>query len=182
MNPMKNFKSFTTLLLTALPLHAEITPDASLGTQVIKIGQESFIRIGTQNGPNLFHSFSNFDINTGEIATFVGPTIIENIINRVTGGTTSNIDGLIRSSIPGANLYLLNPAGVLFGPNAALDISGSFHVSSADYINLGNNGPLRCKPTRQYRAQRRPTQCVWFSWQLTGGYSILGQRLAHPGG
>ncbi len=140
MNPMKNFKSFTTLLLTALPLHAEITPDASLGTQVIKIGQESFIRIGTQNGPNLFHSFSNFDINTGEIATFVGPTIIENIINRVTGGTTSNINGLIRSSIPGANLYLLNPAGVLFGPNAALDISGSFHVSSADYINLGNNG------------------------------------------
>ena len=140
MNPMKNFKSFTTLLLTALPLHAEITPDASLGTQVIKIGQESFIRIGTQNGPNLFHSFSSFDINTSEIATFVGPTIIENIINRVTGGTTSNIDGLIRSSIPGANLYLLNPAGVLFGPNAALDISGSFHVSSADYINLGNNG------------------------------------------
>ena len=140
MNPMPKQNLLIPLLLTTLPLHAEITPDGTLGTSVTTINQESFIRIGTQNGPNLFHSFSNFDINTGETATFLGLNTVENIISRVTGGTTSNIDGLIRSSIPGANLYLLNPAGVLFGPNAALDISGSFHVSSADYINLGNNG------------------------------------------
>ena len=49
----------------------------------------------------------------------------------MTGGQQSLIDGMLRTTIPGANLYLLNPAGVFFGPNASLDTSGSFHVSTA---------------------------------------------------
>ena len=88
--------------------------------------------LGTQAGPNLFHSFSFFDINSGESATFSGPDSINNIFSRVTGGSASLIDGLLRSDIPAADLYLLNPAGVIFGPDASIDISGSFHVSTAD--------------------------------------------------
>jgi large exoprotein involved in heme utilization and adhesion len=58
----------------------------------------------------------------------------------VTGGDLSNIDGMLRSTIPGANLFLINPAGFVFGENAALDVQGSFHVSSASNIELGNSG------------------------------------------
>ncbi|OQX23823.1 MAG: hypothetical protein BWK80_23945, partial [Desulfobacteraceae bacterium IS3] len=68
------------------------------------------------------------------------PNSVENIISRVTGGSESRIDGFLRSEIPGANLYLLNPSGVFFGKNAVLDIDGSFHVSTADYLRLKDGG------------------------------------------
>src|SRR4051794_30435412 len=72
---------------------------------------------GTQMGSNLFHSFSQFNLIMGESATFSGPNGIANIFARVTGGPSS-IDGAIVSNIPGAHLYLINPAGVLFGGHA----------------------------------------------------------------
>ena len=62
-----------------------------------------------------------------------------NILSRVTGGQQSVIEGRRLSTIPGANLYLLNPSGVLFGPNTSLDVSGSFHVSTADYLRLAQH-------------------------------------------
>ena len=79
---------------------------------------------GTIKNTNQFHSFGRFNVLTGESATFTGPPSIANIISRVTGGELSNIDGLIESEITGANLFLLNPAGILFGPNATLDVKG----------------------------------------------------------
>ena len=91
-------------------------------------------------GNNLFHSFGQFNVQTGESATFTGSSTVENVIGRVTGGQQSLIDGQLRSEMPQANLYLLNPSGVLFGPNATLDVPGSFHVSTADYLKLGDNG------------------------------------------
>src|SRR5215813_10927970 len=94
--------------------------------------------VGQIRGPNLFHSFGQFNLSRGESATFTGPNTIANIIGRVTGGSPSSIDGTIRSQIPGANLYLLNPSGVLFGPNASLDVQGSFHVSTADYLKMAD--------------------------------------------
>ena len=54
------------------------------------------------------------------------------MISKVTGGARSDIDGTIRSTIPGADFYFINPPGILFGPNASLDLQGSFHVSTAD--------------------------------------------------
>src|SRR2546423_866012 len=108
-----------------------IRPDGTLGTAVSQRGTIVDITGGTRpgNGPNLFHSFDRFSVGTGDTARFSGPTGIANILSRVTGGQQSMIDGRLQSTIPGANLYLLNPSGVLFGPNATLDISGSFHVS-----------------------------------------------------
>ncbi len=94
---------------------------------------------GKQAGANLFHSFQQFNVHSGESATFSGPDSVQNIIARVTGGNSSWIDGKLCSAIPDANLYMLNPAGVMFGPNCSLDISGSFHVSTADYLRMGEN-------------------------------------------
>ena len=118
---------------------AEVTLDGILGRSGAVSGPNYRITadLGRQVGVNLFHSFGKFNINTGESATFSGPDSISNIISRVTGGISSWIDGRLRSEITGANLYLLNPAGVMFGSNASLDISGSFHVSTADYLKLG---------------------------------------------
>jgi filamentous hemagglutinin family protein len=89
-------------------------------------------------GNNLFHSFSQFNLSAGDVANFSGPANIQNILARVTGGSTSSIDGTIRSSINGANFFLINPAGVLFGPNASIDVSGSFAVTTANYLKLAN--------------------------------------------
>ncbi|MGA8053074.1 MAG: filamentous hemagglutinin N-terminal domain-containing protein, partial [Burkholderiales bacterium] len=101
--------------------------------------------LGRRFGGNLFHSFGDFNINTGERATFTGPSTISNVISRVTGGQVSSINGVLASTIAGADLYIINPAGILFGPNATLDVSGSFHVSSADYLRLGEGGRFDAK-------------------------------------
>ena len=129
------------LAISQAQVTTAITSDHTLGTAVTQQGNVYAITGGTRpgNGPNLFHSFDRFSVGTGDIASFRGPqTGITNILSRVTGGQRSDIDGTLRSEIPGAHLYLLNPAGVLFGPNASLDVSGSFHVSTADYLRLAD--------------------------------------------
>ena len=75
------------------------------------------------------------------------PATIQNILSRVTGGTRSDIDGTLRSTISGANLYLLNPSGILFGPNAQLDVSGSFHATTANYIGLADGVRFNAVPS-----------------------------------
>lgn len=60
---------------------------------------------GKQIGGNLFQSFSQFNLNSTQSATFSGPINVHNILSRVTSGNPSSIDGTINSSIPGANLF-----------------------------------------------------------------------------
>jgi filamentous hemagglutinin family protein len=115
-----------------------ITPDGTMGTTVTINGNVYDIDGGNQQGTNLFQSFGLFSVGEGDIASFNGPPSIANILSRVTGGVRSDIYGTLRSTIDGANLYLFNPSGVVFGPNASLDVSGSFHVSTADYLGFGN--------------------------------------------
>src|SRR4051794_8703485 len=127
-------------LLVAAPVQAQIVTDGSVGPKVSLHGGEIEIgaNLGTRTGNNLFHSFERFGIATGQSATFTGPGDIKNVISRVTGGEVSNIDGKLASTVGQADLYLLNPAGVMFGPNARLDVPGSFHVSTAHELRFAD--------------------------------------------
>ena len=93
---------------------------------------------GRTIGNNLFFSFSQFNLASGDVATFSGPSTIQNILSRVTSGSPSSIDGTIQSTIPGANFFFINPNGIMFGPNAALNVSGSFAASTANYLKLSD--------------------------------------------
>jgi len=130
------------LLLISGVVYAEVVTDGTLGPATNLSGPNFAVdaQLGQQKGNNLFHSFETFNINTGESATFTGSDSVANILTRVTGDSYSYIDGLIRSTIPNADMYFLNPNGILFGENAILDTGGSFHVSTADYLRLGENG------------------------------------------
>lgn len=95
---------------------------------------------GRVAGANLFHSFRTFNVQTGESATFTGPDDVANVIARVTGQGSAfrtTIDGRL-TNIEGADFYLLNPNGVFIGENAVIDVSGSFHVSTGDYIRFAD--------------------------------------------
>src|SRR3954462_10286899 len=127
-------------LLAAGPVRAQIITDGSVGPQVSLSGSQVDIGadLGTRSGNNLFHSFERFGIATGQTTTFTGPGDIRNVISRVTGGEISNIDGTLASRVGQADLYFLNPAGVMFGPNARLDVPGSFHVSTAHELRFAD--------------------------------------------
>ncbi len=130
------------VLMRPLPASAQMETDGTMGAAQVLAGPNFGIgaALGTQAGANLFHSFRHFNINTGESATFSGPASIDNVISRVTGGSLSNIDGLLSSTIPGADVFLINPSGILFGPNASLDVDGSFHASTANQILFPDGG------------------------------------------
>ncbi len=133
-------------LLASIPVGAEITPDDTLpNNSVVTPAEENTTRIqeGTQRGGNLFHSFQEFSIESGDTARFEHDSGIENIITRVRGAA-SNIDGTIQTRINGttdkgsANLFIINPRGIIFGGDASLDIGGSFIGSTADSIKFAD--------------------------------------------
>ena len=115
------------------PVSAQVTTDGTVNTQVNTNGNVSEITGGQTRGDNLFHSFQDFSVPTNNEAFFNNADDIANIFSRVTGGNISNIDGLIRAN-GSASLFLINPAGILFGEGARLDIGGSFYGSTADSI------------------------------------------------
>ena len=122
-----------------------ITPDGTLSTKVGSPDDLNFtITDGTRAGGNLFHSFTQFSVPAGGMAFFNNATDIVNIIGRVTGGTVSNIDGLIRANGT-ANVFLLNPNGIVFGAGARLDIGGSFLASTASAVKFADGTEFNAK-------------------------------------
>ncbi|MEG4862134.1 MULTISPECIES: two-partner secretion domain-containing protein [unclassified Microcoleus] len=91
------------------------------------------------NKANLFHSFTQFGLREGQTANFLTNPNIQNILGRITGGNPSLIDGLIQVTGGNSNLFLMNPAGMIFGLNASLNVPGSFNATTATGIGFGNN-------------------------------------------
>ena len=126
---------------------AQITPDNTLGSESsivtpnVNINNTPSIVIdgGAQRGANLFHSFREFNIDEGRGAYFSNPDGINNIFSRVTGGSPSNILGTL-GVLGNANLFMMNPNGIIFGLNASLDVGGSFVATTANALQFGNLG------------------------------------------
>ncbi len=136
----------STLCLLA-PARAQINPDNTLGVESSRVTPNTLINGlpsdqidgGAQRGSNLFHSFTQFNVNDGQRVFFTNPLDVKNIFTRVTGGQVSNILGTL--GVDGnANLFLMNPNGILFGKNASLNVNGSFVATTANGIQFGTLG------------------------------------------
>src|SRR5262245_21556115 len=139
--------SFAQTPITSLGLNTQISGPLAVG------GQTQFnITGGTRpgGGTNLFHSFGNFNVPNNNIANFLNnsglPT--SNILGRVTGGNVSNIFGTIQTTGFGnANLFLMNPAGFLFGPTATVNVGGMMTFTRADYLKLADGVRFNATPS-----------------------------------
>jgi filamentous hemagglutinin family protein len=161
-------------------INAEVVFDGTVGLSSALEGPDFKITadFGRLEGNNLFHSFSQFDLLKDESATFSGPDAIQNIIGRVTGGKRSSIDGKLQSSIPQANLYLLNPDGFIFGPNASLNVGGSLYISTASILSLGNEGHFNTRNPEQSVFVSAPPVAFGFLDPKPASIEIQGSNLS----
>ncbi len=134
------------------------------------------------NGSNLFHSFGEFGVPTNHIANFLNDTTTPtaNILGRVTGGNPSNISGMIQTTGFGnANLFLMNPAGIVFGPNAALNVGGSVSFTTADYLRLTDGTHFNALPgPADASVSSAPVAAFGFLGSNPAAITLLGSQLA----
>ena len=160
--------------------YAEVVLDGTLGFRGALEGPHYQIgaELGQQHGGNLFQSFSHFNINTGESATFSGLPSVHNIINRVTGGNPSRINGLIRSNIPNADMYFLNPYGIMFGEGANLDVQGSFHASTADTLRFSDGSEFNARYPNNSLLTIAPIKAFGFLTDAPAAITVQDTKLS----
>ena len=160
---------------------AQITP-ATDGTGTVVQTQNNQINIsgGTQAGQNQFHSFQQFGVNAGQTANFMANPNIANILGRVTGGDASLINGILKVSGSNANLYLINPAGIVFGKDASLNVPGAFTATTANGIGFGNGNWFNAIGSNNYATlTANPTS---FGFVGTSGSLVnAGNLSVNPG-
>ncbi|TVQ58525.1 MAG: CHAT domain-containing protein [Spirulina sp. DLM2.Bin59] len=180
--------------LISLPSFAQTitaAPDGT-GTIVEYQGQTYQISGGTQAAANLFHSFEQFGLTAGEIAQFLSQPGIENILARVTGGDPSVINGELQVTGSNANLYLMNPAGIVFGPNARLDVPASFTATTGDRIGFEGGWFNSTGPNNYQDLTGHPQQFSFLQDQpaaiinggdltTTGDVQLLGGTVVNTG-
>ncbi len=135
------------ILAGVQPVQAQIVPDRTLGSERSSLTQNVQIRggLGDQinggaiRGSNLFHSFSEFNVSQGQRVYFANPIGIQTILTRITGKNSTNINGTLGVD-GGANLFVINPNGIVFGQNAQLEIRGSFIATTASAVQFGIQG------------------------------------------
>ncbi len=173
-------------IFASTPVHAQITPDNTLGSESSRIvpntlinnASADLIEGGATRGTNLFHSFSQFNIGDGQRVYFGNPSGVENIFTRVTSGSASNILGTL--GVNGvANLFLMNPNGILFGKNASLDVRGSFVGTTANAIQFGNQGVFSAtNPQSIPLLTINPSALLFTQVQANAGITNLSQAPA----
>ena len=129
-------------LMNVSPVQAQSITPARDGTNTLVTPRGNTFDLGggTQAGANLFHSFEQFGLSQGQIANFLSNPSIQNILGRVTGGGASVINGRLQVTGGNSNLYLMNPAGIVFGPNASLNVPAAFTATTATGIGFGGQG------------------------------------------
>ncbi len=175
---------FFCLVLTA-NVYAQIVTDGSVGNpknlgRVQNLPGPNFSipeSLGSPAGANLFHSFQDFNIQTGQSATFTGSNAIANVISRVTGGNPSNINGLLESTIGQADFYFLNPAGVMFGANARVDVPAAFHVSTANELRFADGLVYSANLQAPSNFSSASPEAFGFLGNQTGTISVVGSEI-----
>lgn len=169
----------------AVPVSAQsITPAInSTGTVVLQNGGSYTIQGGQLSGDrtNLFHSFERFGLNANEAATFLSNPAIRNILGRVGGGDPSIIQGLIQVTGGNSNLYLINPAGILFGANASLNVPASFTATTANGIGFSNGQWWNGTGTPNYAALVGTPEAFAFGHSQPGAIVNLGNLAVGQG-
>jgi len=173
---------YISLIFLSCTVKAAVTLDGTVGQRLDLVGPDYQITqdLGQRTGHNLFHSFGEFSLSQGEIATFSGEHSIKNVIGRVTGGHPSHIDGTIRNTIPKADLYLINPAGMMFGKNAQLDVQGAFHASTAGAIHFEDGEIFNALHPEQSSFSSANPSAFGFLTSQPQPLTLTGSQLAVP--
>lgn len=154
-----------------------IQTDSTTPTQPANCSGDCTIEGGLQQGSNLFHSFERFNVDVGATVLLQDPGVA-NILSRVTGNEISEILGTLSVSGGNANLFLINPNGIIFGQNSSLDLNGSFLATTADAIRFGEQGLLNTAPNDIPLLTINPSA---LSFTASNPGSIINQSVAFAG-
>ena len=159
-----------------------ISADNGAFTNVEVVGNLINIGGGQVSGDhtNLFHTFEQFDLTSEQTANFVATPEVQNVIGRVNGGGASTIDGVLQVSESGANLYLMNPAGILLGHNARLNLSGGFTATTATGIEF-NEGQLKANGEVNYGSLNGEPNTFHFDNKQAGVVANFGDLSVSSG-
>ena len=171
------------LFPTSIVAQTIIPAQDGTGTQVIHQGNQFNINGGSLsgNGANLFHSFEKLGLSQGQIINFISNPKIQNILGRVTGGEASFVNGLIQVTGGNSNLFLINPAGIVFGENASLNIPASFTATTASSIGFGNQNWLQAIGENQWQTLVGTPRDFVFNSENPGSLVNFGNLTVSPG-